>query len=505
MKYSLPEHIIGHIFKELPPYAGLLCLQTDSLGTLLFWQGSWKHYFNIPPNKGADLAKIIPFLAGMFPLKTNTLQLQNLQLKENLWVDIHLMKDSDTSHWIFVTDRSEEIIKMQGLLQKVNEHQLQVNKPNLDEPCANPFGHLHLFQVATFEKLNNGTYKSIGEVPDWLITLRPEVAQKGENVHLGDNFPFLEIFESEIKTSDSIVTNHFFNSGIWIEADSLGNEYFLRAFATSFDDTEYLLIRMLNDDLLGEQDTMQKAREQQLAFENLAKAQKQLKELLGYKDMFVSIVTHDLRSPIASVLGATEMLTNDQHLMDQLDDFTKELMLGMREEMTRMLDYNDKLYHWSNLELGNFELVKENIEVDKLVKMIVQTFNSKLKKKDIHFSSTHPQNLKIKVDITLFLQALNNLVGNAIKFTPKEGKIQMLVEQDKRHTRITISDTGVGMDEEKAAHLFENTINKSTHGTQGEKGSALGLGIIKKIIEAHKFSIQARSKPGLGTQITIEM
>jgi len=237
---------------------------------------------------------------------------------------------------------------------------------------------------------------------------------------------------------------------------------------TLIDDKEYLLIRMLNEDLLGEQDTIQKAREQQLAYEHLAKAKKELQELLDYKDKFVSIITHDLRSPIASVLGATEMLINDKELIDQIDNFNKEILIAMREEMNRMLDYNDKLYHWSNLELGNFELEPETIAISELLAIVEKTFQNKFIEKGIQFLSSYDENGQLEVDITLFLQVLNNLIGNALKFTPEGGNIQISYQQNDSGKRLVISDSGTGMDEEKAAYLFDRSSQDSSLGTKGE-------------------------------------
>ena len=278
----------------------------------------------------------------------------------------------------------------------------------------------------------------------------------------------MEIFDAEL--ADLLKTNNrpFYNSGIWIESDAQGKEYFLRAFMTLIDDKEYLLIRMLNEDLLGEQDTIQKAREQQLAYEHLAKAKKELQELLDYKDKFVSIITHDLRSPIASVLGATEMLINDKELIDQIDNFNKEILIAMREEMNRMLDYNDKLYHWSNLELGNFELEPETIAISELLAIVEKTFQNKFIEKGIQFLSSYDENGQLEVDITLFLQVLNNLIGNALKFTPEGGNIQISYQQNDSGKRLVISDSGTGMDEEKAAYLFDRSSQDSSLGTKGE-------------------------------------
>jgi signal transduction histidine kinase len=108
-------------------------------------------------------------------------------------------------------------------------------------------------------------------------------------------------------------------------------------------------------------------------------------------------------------------------------------------------------------------------------------------------------------DETLLGQALNNLVGNAVKFTPEGGVITLGSILNKDSYDIFVSDTGVGMPESVSRKLFEGFTRKSTMGTYGEKGTGLGLGIVKKILEAHNFSIRVESEEGKGTKFIISV
>ncbi len=316
-------------------------------------------------------------------------------------------------------------------------------------------------------------------------------------------FPFLEVFESEASEFWAQNEKGLFKSGIWTQENPEGKNYLLRAFASNLKGKHYLLTWLFVGYLHDEQDIIQKAREQQLTYKKLSKAESRLKELLDYKEKFVSIISHDLRSPIASVFGVSEMLINDKELNEKLDDFNRELLLNIKSEMGRLLDYNTKLYHWSNLELGNFNLVLEDIQVSELVKIVEQTEKHGFKRKNISFFKNLESNLTVKVDITLFLQALNNLVSNAIKFTPENGSIT--VDAYKKTTSnsiiISVSDTGVGIPEDVRENIFSKHI--TSHGTAGEKGSGLKLGIVKKVIDAHRYSIDVKSEEGKGTRFNI--
>jgi signal transduction histidine kinase len=204
-------------------------------------------------------------------------------------------------------------------------------------------------------------------------------------------------------------------------------------------------------------------------------------------------------------LGIAEMLTNDEDFLDKLDDFNREMIMSIKEEMQRLLDYNDKLYHWSNLELGNFEIVHEKINLFELVTKAYQTSKAKMDAKSIVFENSVDKDTAIEVDITLILQVLNNLLSNAVKFTPNNGNISVSSQFTGDGINLVVADSGVGMPPEVRDTLFDDSIRSTTLGTLGEKGSGLGIGIIKKIIDAHGFSIKVESEKGKGTSFIISI
>ena len=181
------------------------------------------------------------------------------------------------------------------------------------------------------------------------------------------------------------------------------------------------------------------------------------------------------------------------------------MVINIKDEMTRLLDYNDKLYHWSNLELGNFELVRKVIPFEPLAKSAKRVAEQKLRAKNIQFDYEAPEGFQVDVDETLFSQVLNNLVGNAVKFTPEKGKITITAGQDKEGAVVKVTDTGVGMPVKVQKNLFSGFSRDSKLGTGGEKGTGLGLGIVKKIIDAHGFGIWVESEEGKGSSFVISM
>ena len=289
-------------------------------------------------------------------------------------------------------------------------------------------------------------------------------------------------------------------------SETFGNkDHFLRAYAVNFNNDNYLFIKSFIREGVDEQNLLQAFRDSTLAFDKLEKTEKKLKKLLSYKNKFNSIISHDLRSPIAAILGVVNVLTSDEKELGKLNPDYQELIFGIKDEMLRLLDYNDKLYHWANLELGNFKLEIEEVTLSEVIKIAANTAKSKCQEKNISLKINIENGSKVKLDKTLFLQVLNNLLSNAIKFTPENNEITISEKQQNGNVIIAIKDTGIGMQDEVVQNLFEDSIRETTLGTSGEKGTGLGLGIIKKIIDAHNFSVRAQSKLGEGTTFYIEI
>lgn len=497
MSEFIPKELIDILSREIPPLEGLFFVSADKEGYIKSWAGDYSNYLKDKLDVGMPITKPFPFLTGMISSISEKIFLPQIQLFNKKYCDVTVIKNISDSIWFVLTDTTLQAESLESTLQEINEKNLNLEKTNKKSGYEDPFGHIELFRVATFKKEGN-VYTAVGNQPKWITELIPGIEKDDKQFDLTSLFPFLEVFQSEASEFWNNDEKGFFTSGLWAQENQQGKEYLLRAFAAKKDGKKFLLIWAFSELLPYEKDILQTAREQELAYEKLAKAEARLKELLEYKEKFVSIISHDLRSPVASVHGISEMLLNDEDLKGKLDEFNRGLLLDIKNEMSRLLDYNAKLYHWSNLELGNFKLVLEEVEISMLVKIAEQTGQKGLKEKNISFDKNLRKNLTINVDITLFLQALNNLVSNAIKFTPENGSITIEASKETSgKVVISVSDTGVGMNEKMRQALFSKRI--TTHGTSGEKGSGLGLGIVKKVVEAHGFSLAIESEPGKGS------
>ncbi len=498
MLNDLPKDIIEYLITELPPFTGVLIIRTDSEGNIIDHHGPHKEYLRLVPKVGKLIHEHVPALFSMVPPLVSPMVLHNIQSNTDVYADIHIVEANEDEYWIFFVDQSNQVAGIRDIIQKMNEEKFReetkVSLPESSEPYE-------VFEDLILNIENEYTATIHSKIPSWFSSLAPKYYLNSE-IKFTEIFPYLEVFMFEANDFWSNKKDGKIESGIWSETIKKGKDIALTAFAIYNKGKKFMLIRPMDDDIDKEQMALQMAREQKLAYEKLEKTESKLKTLLDYKDKFVSIVSHDLRSPVAAVLGIAELLVNDKNELTKLDDFYQEMIFNIREEMIRLLDYNDKLYHWSNLELGNFKVVKEKASLLKIIEITHRTASNKLEEKGIKFSTNLKTDITIEVDLSLFQQVLNNLVSNAIKFTPKNGNIFVRVKEDD-DIRICVVDSGIGIPKDISKSIFSGFSRKSTMGTGGEKGTGLGLGIVKKIIDAHGFTINVESEIGAGSKFII--
>ncbi|HOI32851.1 MAG: HAMP domain-containing sensor histidine kinase [Bacteroidales bacterium] len=499
------EAITDYIISKIPPYIGLAILQLDEDGRLINWMGPMQKYLNKKPVKNIEIEALAPFLTGMIPPLINPMVLPHVQIRTEHYAEIHIVEDELMHLWVFFVDQTRNAEQLQQLLQELNNERL--NQHTTFSPLEpNPFSAFHLLDFASFIYLNKA-YKPIGNQPVWIKELRQANLLNDSPVPMTEIFPFIEVFQYEAASCWDGKSDSKIESGIWEEETITGRKIYLKAIALQHRNNNYLLIKSVNREGKQDNQLIQKAREQKLTLDQLARTERELKKLLDFKDQFVSIVSHDLRSPIGAVIGIANLLLQDKDLLQKLNLKQKELLLDINDEMQRLLDYNDKLYHWSNLELGNFKLHLKTIELSEIGIYVERMQHLKLKQKRIKLVQRFETEGKTEIiaDETLLGQAMNNLVGNAIKFTPKGGTITIGSKIKDNCYQIFVSDTGIGMPDSVSSKLFEGFTRKSRIGTFGEKGTGLGLGIVKKILEAHNFDIHVESETGKGSTFIISI
>jgi signal transduction histidine kinase/CheY-like chemotaxis protein len=238
--------------------------------------------------------------------------------------------------------------------------------------------------------------------------------------------------------------------------------------------------------------------------EELKKSAKDLKDLNEAKDRFISIISHDLRTPFSSILGFTDMLLSDRNMPE---DKKVEYISFIQESSRNMLSLVNSLLDWTRLQTGRIEFEPRRINGKHIVTRSIQSLSGVSLQKNINLVSDSVEDVYIHADENLLLQVLNNLISNAIKFTGQGGTIVVTASQmgRKRQAQFIIKDTGTGIKEEDIPKLFKVDTKFTTVGTSGEKGSGLGLSLVYDIIKKHGGDIAVRSEVGKGTEMIFTM
>lgn len=222
-----------------------------------------------------------------------------------------------------------------------------------------------------------------------------------------------------------------------------------------------------------------------------------LMNALASKDLFVSNVSHELRTPLTSILGYIELLQDGDPAEHQKEPLE---IIGKNSE--RLLQLVSDLLAFRHEQL----FVKFHaVDVVKLVHASVSAALPKAAASQVIFQVSAPERLDAIVDATRISQVLDNLVSNAIKYSPDGGEVLVTLEQQDGELVCQVSDTGMGISYEDQAKLFTKFFRSSSVRESTIPGVGLGLSISKDIVEAHGGAIEARSETGKGTTFTFRL
>ncbi len=234
------------------------------------------------------------------------------------------------------------------------------------------------------------------------------------------------------------------------------------------------------------------------AEEEMKKSTEELIKLNETKDRFLSIISHDLRTPFSSILGFTDLLANDEELTNEE---RKQYVKYIQESSKSMLSLVNSLLDWTRLQTGRVKFEPERIDPSSLIEKSIHSVSGDALRKRIEIYSTVSKGKFIFVDKSLINQVFNNLLSNAIKFTNSNGRITISVRPATTLSflEFSVRDTGQGIKEENLDKLFSVDTKFTTEGTAGEKGSGLGLSLVKEIVEKHGGIIWVESENGNGS------
>lgn len=223
---------------------------------------------------------------------------------------------------------------------------------------------------------------------------------------------------------------------------------------------------------------------------------KQLKSMESLRKELVANVSHDLRTPLAIINGYAETLVIKGCKIKE-EDRIKYLnnIVNSTKNLEKLVQ---ELFELSKLESNKVQLKKERVNLSELLNDLVSRYQILAQNRSIELKLNVPEISYVSIDIALMERAIQNLMENALKFTPEQGLIVLNVVQEKDYIKVEIEDSGMGIAQEYLPFVFDR-YKKVSQRKEENAGAGLGLAIVKKIIELHGTTISVASQKGKGT------
>jgi len=235
----------------------------------------------------------------------------------------------------------------------------------------------------------------------------------------------------------------------------------------------------------------------------ITKANKDLQELDLLKNEFLGVAAHDLRNPLASILGFTELMIDKD--FGEVTEEQVQILERIFNAGTRMLNLVNDLLDISVIESGKLTLNITKGSLQQVVRERSAIIELLAAKKDITLQVSCDADDESEFDEERIVQVIDNLLGNAMKFSPNGSHINIGLTTNTHHMEISVQDNGPGISEDDQQKLFGKFQQLSTKATAGEKGAGLGLAIVQKIVIAHHGTITVNSQPGSGATFTVTL
>ena len=211
----------------------------------------------------------------------------------------------------------------------------------------------------------------------------------------------------------------------------------------------------------------------------------------------ISNVSHDLRTPLSSMQGYLEMLTRSSITEEDRRNFM-EIAFKHCHRLTQLVK---ELFELSKLDAGRAAPELENFSLAELLQDVVQKYSLLAQQKNICLSAPYTDQLyMVNADIALIERVLENLIDNALRYTPEYGRVEITLTQKTHCVEVGVQDTGIGLAAEDIPHIFERYYRAQKSTEYQQQSTGLGLAIVKRILELHGSVIRVKSKPHEGTR-----
>ena len=263
--------------------------------------------------------------------------------------------------------------------------------------------------------------------------------------------------------------------------------------------TNKIPLKNSNGEIYGILGTSMNVTERIAAVQEIKLKNEQLQKLNAEKDKFFSIIAHDLRTPFNSFLGLTQIMAEDLRSLKMSQ--IQEIAVSISKSANNLYRLLENLLQWSQIQYGAIPFNPEAVQLSLVAGESIELIHEFAKSKGIEITYEIPDNSVVFADSNMLQTIIRNLISNAVKFTPKGGRVNLSAKAtDDKYIEISIKDSGIGMNQTLINNLFRLDIKTNRTGTEGEPSSGLGLLLCKEFIEKHGGKIWVASEVGKGSE-----
>lgn len=330
---------------------------------------------------------------------------------------------------------------------------------------------------------------AVSEAVDGEAALQAVARQDCDVILLDVMMPKLDGFETCRRIKQSDTTAHIPILMVTVLSDRESRLKGIRAGANDFltkpIDIDEVLLRVGN------------AVKQKQLHDQLQEHYKKLEELEGLRDNLTHMIVHDMRSPLMGISGYFELL--ERYVGSKLDAEEKTYVMGGLESCSRLVEMVNSLLDISKMEAGKMTLNLANSDVAILIEEAIKSLGSLLSDYAPVFFDKPEGRTLVNCDASLIRRVVANLVGNSVKFTPQNGRVNVVIGEDGSGVRVKVSDNGQGIPPEYHRKIFEKFGQVDGNNARKMYSTGLGLTFCKMAVEAHGGAIGVESKVGEGS------
>ncbi len=252
-----------------------------------------------------------------------------------------------------------------------------------------------------------------------------------------------------------------------------------------------------NDDLLRLNQHLEKRVSERTC--ELEKLNHELKGLSVSKDKLLSVISHDLRNPLTALLLASDML--NRQIEDEIFKVIQPFAKIINRSSHNILNQLNELVDWAKMQQEKTILNAERLHLLGIVNQSFELIKVNATQKNIVLENKVPDDIYVEADTLMLRSILQNLVTNAIKFSAEGGLVSVMAELKDNMVEIGITDRGIGMDANVSVNLFQEFNTATVPGTNNEKGSGIGLQLVKDFVTQNRGTLRVESEIKKGTSI----